>query len=588
MHLILFLVLLPVSLALPSFEDNGLHYHSLTARAQSLPSLKLPYGTWQASRYDSANDIYVFKNIRFAAAPVGPLRFAKPAPPVPTDKLQTGAHGGTCAQSAPTGLLTGALGSGLGSIASGIVGSVDLGKVMGGAATSEDCLFLDLYVPSNALKGEVKLPIINWVYGGAYILGSKDGMYDGTGIVKNSGSNVIYVAGNYRLGSFGFLSGSTVEKEGTPNAGFWDQRAVLQWIHEYAPLFGGDENDVSLWGESAGGGSIMHQLTAFGGNQPALFKKAVVESAAYDVWVDRKNDLEKKFQDLLKVAGCSGKGLECLRALDFTAMREAQDKYISTLPEGKFGFGPATDGNFVRQLPALEFASGNFDKNVESLILSHVSDEAGMFIKDPGNNETVFQTLLDYNWGKNDLVNEAMLKHYPAKSEKWKTQKERFHDFVQTTVFTCNVRYMTEAYKGKTYNIQYARGAGTHGSDISPTFFTSPGVFGGQSAKISQQYQSYLISHARTGDPNRLKTNGLIEWPKVEWGPSLKQVLNVTDLGFTLITDDKTTAEDCDLWKDVMAALTVGGGYSPPGAVVESALLTGKPDVMAKASANFQ
>lgn len=93
-------------------------------------------------------------------------------------------------------------------------------------------------------------------------------MYDGTGLVKNSGNNVIYVAGNYRvshltpaslantdrvqLGAFGFLSGSTVEKEGTPNAGFWDQRAVLQWIQDYASLFGGDPTDVSVWGESAG------------------------------------------------------------------------------------------------------------------------------------------------------------------------------------------------------------------------------------------------------------------------------------------------------------------------------------------------
>lgn len=333
----------------------------------------------------------------------------------------------------------------------------------------------------------------------------------------------------------------------------------------------------------------MHHLTAFGGKQKTpLFKKVVVESPAYDVWVDRKNDLEQKFQNLLKVAGCSGKGLECLRALDFTAMRAAQDKYIATLPEGKFGFGPATDGNFVRQLPALELASGNFDKNVESLILSHTSDEAGMFVQDPGNNETAFQGLLEYNWGKNDLVNEAMLKHYPAKSNKWKTQKERVHEFVQTTIFTCNVRYMTEAYKGKTYNVQFARGTGTHGSDIQPTFFNSPGLFGGQGAKLSQQYQSYLLSHARTGDVNKMKMSGLIEWPKPEWGPQLKQVLNVTDSGFSLIADDKTTAEECDLWKDVMAALTVGGGYSPPGAVVESALLAGKTDIIAKASANFQ
>jgi carboxylesterase type B len=334
----------------------------------------------------------------------------------------------------------------------------------------------------------------------------------------------------------------------------------------------------------------MHHLTAFGGKQPSLFKKAVVQSAAYDVWVDRKNDLEQKFQDLLRIAGCSGKGLECLRALDFTAMKTAQDKYISSQPDGKFGFGPTTDGTFVRQLPALEFASGNYDKNVESLVLSHVADEAGMFVKDPGNNETAFQSLLEFNFGKNPIVNEAMLKHFPPTSKKWTTQKQRFHEFVQTTVFTCNVRYMTEAYKGKTFNVQYARGAGTHGSDILPTFFSSPGLLGGsgQSAKLNAQYQSQLISHARSGDVNKFRVNGTIEWPKAEWAPALKQVLNVTDRGFELIADDKTTAEECDFWKDVMAALTVGGGYSPPGAVVESSLLAGKADVIAKASANFQ
>lgn len=75
----------------------------------------------------------------------------------------------------------------------------DLGKLMGGAASSEDCLFLDLYVPGKALKGGKKLPVVNWIYGGAFILGSKDGMYDGTPLVKQSDGNVIYVAGNYRV-----------------------------------------------------------------------------------------------------------------------------------------------------------------------------------------------------------------------------------------------------------------------------------------------------------------------------------------------------------------------------------------------------
>jgi acetyl esterase/lipase len=80
------------------------------------------------------------------------------------------------------------------------VAKQDLGVLMGGAPSSEDCLFLDVYVPGKALKGGKKLPVINWIYGGAFILGSKDGMYDGTPLVKQSDGNVIYVAGNYRVG----------------------------------------------------------------------------------------------------------------------------------------------------------------------------------------------------------------------------------------------------------------------------------------------------------------------------------------------------------------------------------------------------
>src|ERR1700712_201525 len=200
--------------------------------------------------------MYIGRNIRFAAPPVAPLRFAKPAPPANMTGVQVGGQGGTCAQSFPPALLTGALGSslsGLSGAISGLASSTDLGKAMGGGPTSEDCLFLDVYVPGKALKGQVKLPVINWIYGGAYILGAKDGMYDGAPLVKASGGNVIYVAGNYRLGSLGFLAGTTVEKDksAVTNAGFYDQRAVLEWIRDNIALFGGDANDVSAWGESA-------------------------------------------------------------------------------------------------------------------------------------------------------------------------------------------------------------------------------------------------------------------------------------------------------------------------------------------------
>lgn len=83
----------------------------------------------------------------------------------------------------------------------------------------------------------------------------------------------------------------------------------------------------------------MHHLTAFGGKEPALFQKAVIESPAYDVLPDRKGSLEKVYKDFESTAGCAGKGLACLRALKFDDIKKAQDKYIATLPEGKFGFG---------------------------------------------------------------------------------------------------------------------------------------------------------------------------------------------------------------------------------------------------------
>jgi hypothetical protein len=97
--------------------------------------------------------------------------------------------------------------------------SFDLGRLQGGAESGEDCLFLDLYVPGKALKGHVKLPIINWIYGGentmlitertritnrcgppgANLFGTKDGIYSGTGIINASNGTVIFVAGNYRV-----------------------------------------------------------------------------------------------------------------------------------------------------------------------------------------------------------------------------------------------------------------------------------------------------------------------------------------------------------------------------------------------------
>lgn len=149
-----------------------------------------------------------------------------------------------------------------------------------------------------------------------------------------------------------------MEKEGLPNAGLYDQRAALQWIQDYIHLLGGDKTQVSAWGESAGAGSILHHLVAFGGTQDPLFSKAVLQSAAFQPLFDRKGTLEQTFQNFTALAGCAGQGVACLRAASADTLNKANTALNTHVTPGTYAVGPSADGNFIRQLAALEFASG--------------------------------------------------------------------------------------------------------------------------------------------------------------------------------------------------------------------------------------
>jgi carboxylesterase type B len=112
-------------------------------------------------------------------------------------------------------------------------------------------------------------------------MGAKEFLSEGAGLIRTSQGSIIHVAGNYRLGAYGFLNGVTAEKEGLPNTGFYDQRAVFEWVQKYIKLVGGNPDDVSAWGESAGGSSIMHHLAAENGKLDPLFRKFIAQSPAY-------------------------------------------------------------------------------------------------------------------------------------------------------------------------------------------------------------------------------------------------------------------------------------------------------------------
>ena len=374
-----------------------------------------------------------------------------------------------------------------------------------------------------------------------------------------------------------------MESEGLPNAGLYDQRAALQWIQSYISLVGGDPTQVSAWGESAGAGSIMHQLVSFGGTQKPLFSKAVMQSPAFQLMFDRKGGLEQTFQNFTTLAGCAGQGVACLRAASAATLQNANTKLNEQGPEGIFAVGPAADGNLIRQLAVLEYASGNFYKGVNSLILSHVSDEAFIFVPSDVTTDAQFSTYVSEvfpPYAQSDGVNAAIEARYPpvmSGNSNYTTEFDRTKALLGDSSFQCNVRYLSDAYNGKNYNLQYSVTPGFHATDLLPTFYdlnidltalgsSTPYPIIPGFGSFAQAYQSYLVSHARSGNPNTyakvLNVPPAINWPKAGSSSAnvLTNVLNAGDLGFSVISDNETTESPCNFWREVAAAVTNQGG----------------------------
>jgi len=207
--------------------------------------------------YDILTGVTSFHGVPFAAAPTGDLRWKAPERPTPwtkTRKTTSPVH--QCPQF-------------------DLIKGIRLGE--------EDCLYMSIYVPKGCTAAN-PCPVMQWIYGGAWIIGSNRefGVYDGANFAKKNG--VIIVAGNYRLDTFGWLALDELELESADgsygNYGLKDQRAAMQWTQRNIHLFGGDSDKVTIYGESAGGWSVCQHLVSPGSNQ--LFSHAIVESGDCD------------------------------------------------------------------------------------------------------------------------------------------------------------------------------------------------------------------------------------------------------------------------------------------------------------------
>ena len=200
-------------------------------------------------------DVRNFKGIPYAAPPVGENRWRPPAPLAPWRGVRDAAdYGPACIQPTP----------GLPHIYSQDIG-----------ATAEDCLTLNVWAPANADKA----PVIVWIHGGSLVAGSsKERLYDG---VRLASEEVVVVSINYRLGVLGYLAHPELSAESpagiSGNYGLMDQIAALQWVRRNIAAFGGDPDNVTIAGESAGGLSVMYLMAS--PYARGLFHRAIAQSA---------------------------------------------------------------------------------------------------------------------------------------------------------------------------------------------------------------------------------------------------------------------------------------------------------------------
>ncbi|KAK1148709.1 hypothetical protein N8T08_008594 [Aspergillus melleus] len=505
--------------------------------SHGLPLLKLPYGTWRAHKYNVEADVYVFRNVRYAAPPLGELRWSKPAPPKFVSGVQDGSYGHNCIPAQIPDQFF-------------MPGVENLTK-----NSAEDCLFLDVYIPGKVFTQRQELvPVVVWIHGGAYVSGSKDqaigeGYYDGTGLIQQADDNLIVVTINYRLGAFGFLAGEPLLSQGVFNAGLHDQRAALAWVQAYIQLLGGDPDNVSAWGQSGGGGSLMYHLIAEGGNIDPLFRRAILQSPSFGVNANHEV-IYKRFRDFAAAAKCPTEGedsLRCLRLANTTILTSAnEDVYLGES-------SPVPDGEYIRYPALFEYAKGNTWKNIESVIVSHVIDEASLGLPDPIPKDQV-EAFVSNNLPANATEQTKRIASLYESLYANSTEKEMLWALYNDLLYTCNIRAVLKTFPSSAWAFQFSflDGVvnGKHGSDMPATWYNKN--LQNRAEPLFGDFQRYVTNHARTGNPNtpRSKNHELAYWPEVRGLEEdvVGNVLNMSNWRFGVIHDGQMRRSFCDAW----------------------------------------
>jgi para-nitrobenzyl esterase len=438
-----------------------------------------------------ANGISSFKGVPFAASTAGENRWKAPQPVVPWKGVKEANRlAPACVQD--TGF------------------AVRLGAP---PDVSEDCLYLNVWTPAKTAND--KLPVMVWIYGGAFVGGGTNWpLYDGTRLAEKG---VVLVSVAYRVGVFGFLAHPELSKEsghGSGTFGLQDQIAGLKWVRANIAKLGGDPDRVTIFGESAGGISVS--MLAASPQAKGLFQRAISQSGGSMAPPISEGAAGAGVPTLALAEETGKKFLAALPANDIkTARAVPADKVLAATRGVPRGFWPTVDGHVIVGDQYELYRAGRF--NDTPILIGTNSDEGAAFSPPKATSASYEQQVRSAYGAKADAILAA--NPHGTDAEAHAATKNLFRDAVFAWSTWRWASLQSQKGKGKAWLYYFdhrtpASPAGaSHAAEIGFVFRNlgnpaNPATAAEQS--LSELMSSYWVNFAKSGDPNG---SGLPPWP---------------------------------------------------------------------------